>query len=111
MGNGTVQQLVFEGDRVVLGEFPTEVQPLVNDLNALLAHRDRRVADALAKAGDLAHGLKTPLAILALDGELDVLGSLDRRDRDAAQYGTTRAGDVPAAVPINHATTVPRSGQ
>jgi [protein-PII] uridylyltransferase len=46
--------------------------------------------------------------ILALDGELDVLASLDRRDHDAAQYGTTRAGDVPAAVPINHATAPPR---
>ncbi|HUE86122.1 MAG TPA: sensor histidine kinase [Vicinamibacterales bacterium] len=51
-------------DRVVSGEFPAEVQPLVDDLNALLAHRDRRVADALARAGDLAHGLKTPLAVL-----------------------------------------------
>ena len=51
-------------DRAVTGTFPAEVQPLVNDLNALLAHRDRRVADALAKAGDLAHGLKTPLAVL-----------------------------------------------
>jgi [protein-PII] uridylyltransferase len=46
--------------------------------------------------------------ILALDGELDVLASLDRRDRDAAQYGTTRAGDVPAAVPINYAAAPPR---
>ena len=56
---------VHEGrDRVVSGDFPSEVQPLVDDLNALLAHRERRVADALAKAGDLAHGLKTPLAVL-----------------------------------------------
>ena len=46
--------------------------------------------------------------ILALDGELDVLASLDRRDRDAAQHGTTRAGDVPAAVPINHAAAPPK---
>ena len=46
--------------------------------------------------------------ILALDGEVDVLASLDRRDRDAAQHGTTRAGDVPAAVPINHAPAPPR---
>lgn len=51
-------------DRAVTGTFPAEVQPLVNDLNALLAHRERRVADALARAGDLAHGLKTPLAVL-----------------------------------------------
>jgi [protein-PII] uridylyltransferase len=46
--------------------------------------------------------------ILALDGELDVLASLDKRDRDAAQHGTTRAGEVPNAVPINHATAPPR---
>ena len=52
-------------DRQVRGVYPTEVQPLVDDLNALLSHRDARVREALNKAGDLAHGLKTPLAVLA----------------------------------------------
>ncbi len=47
------------------GSYPAEVQPLVDDLNALLEERERRVARAIAKAGDLAHGLKTPLAVLA----------------------------------------------
>jgi signal transduction histidine kinase len=51
------------------GTYPTEVQPLVNDLNSLLAHRERIVQRALAKAGDLAHGLKTPLAVLAQEAE------------------------------------------
>jgi signal transduction histidine kinase len=51
------------------GRFPTEVQPLVTDLNALLAHQERAVSRAHAKAGDLAHGLKTPLAILAHEAE------------------------------------------
>src|SRR6185503_10893994 len=37
----------------VEGTYPTEVQPLVNDLNALLEHRERIVQRALAKAGDL----------------------------------------------------------
>src|SRR5262245_55534027 len=46
--------------------------------------------------------------ILALKGELDVLASLDKRDRDAAQHGTTRAGEVPDAVPINHAPAPPK---
>ena len=41
---------------------PSEVQPLVDDLNALLDQREQAVQRALAKAGDLAHGLKTPLA-------------------------------------------------
>jgi len=51
------------------GDYPTEVQPLVNDLNALLEDRERAVARALATAGDLAHGLKTPLAVLAHEAE------------------------------------------
>lgn len=49
----------------VEGSYPSEVQPLVDDLNALIEERERRVARAVAKAGDLAHGLKTPLAVLA----------------------------------------------
>ena len=56
-------------ERQVTGRYPTEVQPLVDDLNALLAHRDRRIREALAKAGDLAHGLKTPLAVLAQESD------------------------------------------
>jgi signal transduction histidine kinase len=56
-------------DRRVDGAYPSEVQPLVDDLNALLEHRDQTIARALAKAGDLAHGLKTPLAVLAHEAE------------------------------------------
>jgi signal transduction histidine kinase len=51
------------------GTYPTEVQPLVEDLNSLLEHRERMVQRALAKAGDLAHGLKTPLAVLSHEAE------------------------------------------
>jgi signal transduction histidine kinase len=51
------------------GDHPTEVQPLVNDLNALLEERERAIARALTTAGDLAHGLKTPLAVLAQEAE------------------------------------------
>jgi signal transduction histidine kinase len=51
-------------ERQLRGDYPTEVQPLVTDLNALLAARDASVSRAQAKAGDLAHGLKTPLAVL-----------------------------------------------
>lgn len=46
------------------GDYPSEVQPLVTDLNDLLSDREQRVSRALTKAGDLAHGLKTPLTIL-----------------------------------------------
>jgi signal transduction histidine kinase len=56
--------------RRVDGTYPTEVQPLVDDLNALLEHRERVVSRALAKAGDLAHGLKTPLAVLQHEAQV-----------------------------------------
>jgi signal transduction histidine kinase len=64
-------------ERQLLGSYPTEVQPLVDDLNALLEHRDQTVRRALAKAGDLAHGLKTPLAVLAREAELAAEGHRD----------------------------------
>jgi signal transduction histidine kinase len=47
------------------GIYPSEVQPLVDDLNGLLQERDHAVQRAIAKAADLAHGLKTPLAVIA----------------------------------------------
>ena len=56
-------------DRQVGGSYPTEVQPLVNDLNELLEHREAAVRKAHEKAGDLAHGLKTPLALLAQEAD------------------------------------------
>lgn len=51
------------------GSYPAEVQPLVDELNALLAHTRRTVERATAKAGDLAHGLKTPLAVLSNEAD------------------------------------------
>ena len=56
-------------ERRMDGSYPAEVQPLVDDLNALLDHRDQAVQRAIARSGDLAHGLKTPLAILAQEAE------------------------------------------
>jgi signal transduction histidine kinase len=51
------------------GDYPGEIQPLVNDLNSLLDTREQAIARAVGKAGDLAHGLKTPLAILVQDAD------------------------------------------
>ncbi len=56
-------------ERQIAGRYPAEVQPLVTDLNALLDHNERAVSRAVAKAGDLAHGLKTPLAVLSHEAE------------------------------------------
>lgn len=60
-----VMALRTGGQRRLEGSYPTEVQPLIDNLNALLEDREKAVQRALATAGDLAHGLKTPLALLA----------------------------------------------
>jgi signal transduction histidine kinase len=47
------------------GAFPTEIQPLADELNALVAHNAEVVARARTHVGNLAHFLKTPLSVLA----------------------------------------------
>ena len=71
-------------ERRMDGAYPAEVQPLVDDLNALLDHREKAIQRAIAKSGDLAHGLKTPLAILAQEAE---------RARGAGQHEIAAAID------------------
>lgn len=48
-------------------DMPDEIQPLVAEVNELLSAQEEHVARARAQAGDLAHGLKTPLTVLAND--------------------------------------------
>ena len=57
-----------EGKRLESGGL-AELEPRVSDRNALLDHRERVVRRALATAGDLAHELKTPLAIVAQEAD------------------------------------------
>lgn len=51
------------------GDSPREVQPLLDDLNALLDHSEEVVVRARLQAGNLAHALKTNLAVLANEAE------------------------------------------
>lgn len=48
---------------------PSEVLPLVHDLNALLDANAEMVRRARTQAGNLAHALKSPLAIMMDEGE------------------------------------------
>ena len=48
---------------------PSEVRPLVSEINTLLLGERAAVERAKARASDLAHGLKTPLTILGQIGE------------------------------------------
>ncbi len=67
---------------------PTELLPLVEELNALIAANERALARARGHVANLAHGLKTPLAALRLD-----LGDrrIDPDGRLAAQVGRMEA--------------------
>jgi signal transduction histidine kinase len=61
------------------GQFPSEVQPLINNFNQVLDTNAEVVARARTHAGNLAHALKTPLAVMA-------------------QAASTAAVDLPALV-------------
>lgn len=52
------------GGNRVSEPLPLEVQPLVEELNALLAHSERQAEEARTHAGNLAHALKTPLTVV-----------------------------------------------
>ncbi|MGJ4945681.1 sensor histidine kinase [Bradyrhizobium sp. HKCCYLS1011] len=56
---------------------PTEVAPLVEEVNALLDAQEREIVRSRSRAADLAHGFKTPLAALAADAaRLKELGEM-----------------------------------
>jgi signal transduction histidine kinase len=46
------------------GDYPREVAPLVDELNEVLAHNEALISRARVQAGNLAHGLKSPLTVL-----------------------------------------------
>lgn len=101
------------GERFDLGEEgPSEVRPLVREINLLLTERSTAVARARARASDLAHGLKTPLTVLSHLAEglepkardialqqVDLIRQRSDRQLQAArlgveQMGSTRVADI-----------------
>ncbi|MDQ0319827.1 signal transduction histidine kinase [Pararhizobium capsulatum DSM 1112] len=57
---------IRNGDSATLGDGgPSEVQPLVREIDLLLEERQQALERARARASDLAHGLKTPLTVLS----------------------------------------------
>jgi signal transduction histidine kinase len=59
-----IKKMRTTGANRVTDPLPIEVQPLVEELNALLAHTDRQAEEARTHAGNLAHALKTPLTVV-----------------------------------------------
>lgn len=50
------------------GRFPSEIEPLANETNALIENNKRIVERSRTQVGNLAHSLKTPLAVLLNEG-------------------------------------------
>jgi len=69
------------------GAFPREIQPLANEVNALIDSNRRIVERARMQVGNLAHSLKTPIAVLLNEARvLDAShGELVRNQVDAMQ--------------------------
>jgi len=73
------------------GRYPEEVQLLVDEVNALLSANDKAIARARDSAADLAHGLKTPLAVLQAESRtLTERQQTESADEIAAQVEQMR---------------------
>lgn len=63
-------EAVRAGERQsVEGTFPREISPLAEEVNELLRSNTQIIERARNQVGNLAHGLKTPLAVLRNDAE------------------------------------------
>lgn len=70
--------------RRVIAPLPLEVQPMVDELNALLAHNEKQAEEARLHAGNLAHALKTPLTVLVNSATSDSSELAETVRREAA---------------------------
>ncbi len=59
-----IQSMRSKGSNRIEEPLPLEVEPLVEEINALLAHTEKQAEEARTHAGNLAHALKTPLTVL-----------------------------------------------
>lgn len=56
------------------GDVPTEIEPLQRELNALIKSNQDIIERARTQVGNLAHGLKTPLAVITNEARDDKSG-------------------------------------
>ncbi len=113
----TALQRVHSGSAArVAGQFPSEIQPLVMNMNALLDREQRNNQRARERAADLAHGFKTPLAILAtvsrdllrdgqpraaveIESQINIMGQHVRHELARARtLGAVAIGQAPVRV-------------
>lgn len=111
----TALQAVKRGEaRRMPLDLPTEVRPLVENLNDLLEKNEAMIQRARLQAGNLAHALKTSLALLQIEAD-----SLARKDQSGAviqkqcdiirrqiDYQLARARATASRAGGNHSTKV-----
>lgn len=106
---------IRSGEASRLGDdFPAEVRPLAAEVDALIEAREAETRRARARAGDLAHGLKTPLQALigeadrlrdqgaesAADGIEEIAGAMRRHvDRELARARIAASAPTAACAP------------
>jgi signal transduction histidine kinase len=101
------------------GEYPAELQPVTQELNALVDHNREVVERARRHVGNLAHALKTPIAVLknaASDGKAhdevvkqsieEMEGFVERQLRRARVAARAEARAGPQAATIAYRTPV-----
>lgn len=96
--------------------FPSEVQPVVDELNSLLRSTSDLIQRARTQAGNIAHGLKTPLAVLGDEAhQLERSGETRaaktivdqvRKMQTHIDYQITRARAAAAHVAIGNSSSV-----
>lgn len=117
------------GERIGDG-YPWEVRPLVTQINDLLTSREKAAERARHRAADLAHGLKTPVAVLRAlvsdlrrKGETEIAREIERQAEvihmrtmyEIAKAKAAAAGQYPVApvmvrpLALNLAATVLRA--
>ena len=110
-----LQRVRGGSEKRIAGDFPSEVQPLIADLNAFLDRERQNIAQARERAADLAHGFKTPLAVLAtvsrdlrragrpaaaaeIDTQIEIMGRHVRRELARARTVGAAIGRPPVPV-------------
>jgi signal transduction histidine kinase len=73
---------IRSGEKTRIGhDFPSEIRPLTEEINQLLAHSEGQAEEARRHAGNLAHALKTPLTVItsaASNGDANLAGTVKR---------------------------------
>lgn len=103
------------------GRYPSEVQPLVDELNALIASTTDLIQRARTQAGNIAHGLRTPLAVLTdeahriadqgLDKSATTIFEQCRKLQTHIDYQTTRARVVATRLSLSASASVHQAVQ